>query len=63
VQNYGWEKLRQISDFKVLVRKILANSQHVYYWQEENFGECECELSFVNLLKWFVFNDALTHDL
>jgi len=27
-------------------------------WQEENFGES----SFVNLLKWFVFNDALTHD-
>ena len=40
----------------------LANAQHLYYWQEKNFGESECKLSFVNSLKWFVFNDVLTHN-
>jgi len=31
--------------------------------QEKNFGESEGELSFVNLPKRLVFNDALTHDV
>jgi len=52
-QNSGGEKLWQISDFTVLVRKTLANAQHLYYWQEKNFGESEGDLSFVNLLKRF----------
>jgi len=47
VYNSGGEKLWQISDFEVLARKTLANAQHLYYWQEENFGESEGELSFV----------------
>jgi len=46
-QNSGGVKLWQISDFKVLARKTLANAQHLYYWQEKNFGESEGELSFV----------------
>jgi len=59
-QNYGTEKLWRISDFKVLARKTLADTRLQYYWQEKNFGESEGELSFVDLLKWFVFSDALT---
>jgi len=39
VQNSGGVKLWRISDFKGLVRKTLANAQHLYYWQEKNFGE------------------------
>jgi len=42
-QNSGGVKLWRISDFKVLARKSLANAQHLYYWQEKNFGE----LSFI----------------
>jgi len=42
--------------------KLLMNALHLYYWQEKNFGEFEGELSFVNSLKRFVFNDVLTHD-
>jgi len=61
-QNSDREKLWQISYFKVLVRKTLVNAQYLYYWQEKNFGESEGELSFVNLPKWLVFNDALTHN-
>jgi len=40
-QNSGGVKLWWISDFKVLARKTLANAQHLYYWQEKNFGEFE----------------------
>jgi len=47
VQNSGGVKLWQISDFKVLARKTLANARHLYYWQEKNFGESEAELSFI----------------
>jgi len=47
VQNSGGEKLWRISDFKLLVRKTLENAQHLYYWQEKNFGESKGELSFV----------------
>jgi len=47
VQNSGGIKLWWISDFKVLARKTLANAQHLYYWQENNFGESAGELSFV----------------
>jgi len=50
-QNSDWEKLWQISDFKVLARRTLANVQYLYYWQEKNFGESEGKLSFVNSLK------------
>ena len=50
-QNSGRVKLWQISDFKVLVRKTLANAWHLYYWQEKNFGESEGELSFVKQIK------------
>jgi len=57
VQNSSGEKLWRISDFKVLARKTLANAQHLYYWQEKNLGKFEDELSFINSLKWFVFND------
>jgi len=60
-QNFGREKLWQIRDFKVLARKTLANAQHLYHWQEKNFGKSE-GLSFINSLKWFVFDDALSHD-
>jgi len=47
VQNSDREKLWRISDFKVLAKKTLANAQHLYYWQEKNFGESEGELSFI----------------
>jgi len=47
VQNSGRVKLWQISDFKVWVRKTLVNAQHLYYWQEKNFGKSAGELSFV----------------
>jgi len=47
VQNSGEVKFWRISDFKVLARKTLANAQHLYYWQEKNFGESEGKLSFV----------------
>jgi len=45
----------------VLVRKTFANAQRLYYWQEENFGESEDELSFVKqkLGFWF-FKNYLT---
>jgi len=57
-QNSGGEKLGQISDFKVLVRKTLANARNLYYWWEKIFGKSEGELFFVNSLKQLVFNDA-----
>jgi len=47
VQNSGGVKLWRISDFEVLARKTLANAQHLYYWQEKNFGKSEGELSFI----------------
>jgi len=31
-------------------------------WQEENIGKSEDESSFVNLLKWFAFNETQTLD-
>jgi len=49
-QNSGGEKLWRIiiySDFKVLAKKTLANTRHLYYWQEKNFGESEGELPFI----------------
>jgi len=46
-QNSGGVKLWQISDFKVLARKTLANAQHLYYWQEKNFGESEGKSYFL----------------
>jgi len=49
-QNSGGVKLWQISDFKVLARKTLANAQHLYYWQEINFGESEGESLGANYL-------------
>jgi len=45
-QNSGGVKLWRISDFKVLARKTLANAQHLYYWEEKNFGKSEGKLSF-----------------
>jgi len=61
-QNSGGEKLWRISGLKFLARKTSANAQHLYYWQEKNFGKSEGKLFFVNSLKWFMFNDALTHN-
>jgi len=40
-----------------------VNAQHLYYWQEKNFGKSEGKLSFVNSLKRLVFNDAQTRYL
>jgi len=53
MQNSGGENF--------LARKTLANAWHLYYWEEKNFDESEGELSFLNSLKRFVFNDTLTH--
>jgi len=46
-QNSCGVKLWRISDFKILARKTLVNAQHLYYWQEKNFGGSAGESSFV----------------
>jgi len=68
-QNSGEEKLWQINDFKVLAKKTFgkcstpASLAGEKLLAGENFDESEGKLSFFNLLKWLVFNDALTHNL
>jgi len=59
VQNCGGFFWR-ISDFKVFGKENFGDYLTPVLLVL-NFGEFEGELS-VNLLKWFVFNDALTHD-
>jgi len=58
-QNSGGVKLWRISDFKVLARKTLANAQHLYYWQEKNFGESDLSLSKSQYTRLLVLNKIL----
>jgi len=62
VQNSGGEILWWTSDFKVLVKKTLANARHLYYWQEKNLANLLRANYLLLTCKNGVFNDALTHD-
>jgi len=53
VQNSGRENFDKLVISKFWQGKL---------WQMLNTGKSEGELSFVNLLKWFMFDDALTHN-
>jgi len=56
VQHKFWgEKFWRISDFKVLVRKTLVNAQHLYYWQEKNFGKSEGKSPFIKQSRYIGF--------